>query len=404
MNLKVMFVVGARPNFMKVAPLMAEMRQRPEFEPMLVHTGQHYDKRMSALFFTDLELPEPDIYLGVGSASHGVQTGRIMIEFEAVVLAEKPDLVVVVGDVNTALACGLVAAKQGVKLAHVEAGLRSFDRSMPEEINRILTDQLSDFLFVTESSGVENLLNEGIDKDKIHFVGNVMIDTLLIHLRKAQTSKVLENLNLRTREFAVLTLHRPGNVDRPEVFLQILQALNEIQKEIPVVFPIHPRSSGRLREFGLLEKIHSMPNLIIIEPLGYLDFLKLLTESRFVLTDSGGIQEETTVLGIPCLTLRENTERPVTVTQGTNVVIGTKPERVLRESMKLLNGAEKGGRIPDLWDGEAAERIVRILSSSFGMNHHQGSKLEPGEVKLHESWNDGGRVRLRCEDNVIVAE
>ena len=284
-----------------------------------------------------------------------------MIEFEAVLMKEKPHLVVVVGDVNSTIACGLVAVKQGAKLAHVEAGLRSIDRTMPEEIKRILADQISDYLFVTEKSGEENLLREGIAREKIHFVGNVMIDTLLSHLERAQQSKILNDLELISREYVVLTLHRPGNVDNQQQFLEILKALDEVQKRISIVFPIHPRSRERLKQFGLDKILMEMPRVLVTEPLGYLDFLKLMSETRFVLTDSGGIQEETTVLGIPCLTLRENTERPVTVTQGSNLVIGSKAEPIFAESMKILNGNAPKSRRPDLWDGKAAERIVTVL-------------------------------------------
>jgi UDP-N-acetylglucosamine 2-epimerase (non-hydrolysing) len=365
MKIKVVNVVGARPNFMKIAPLMAAMDQHPEFEVTLLHTGQHYDQAMSKFFFDDLGIPKPDIYLGVGSGNHGAQTGKIMIEFEQVVLKASPDLVVVVGDVNSTIACGLVAVKQGVKLAHVEAGLRSFDRTMPEELNRVLTDQISDFLFVTEKSGEENLLREGIENEKIHFVGNVMIDTLLEHLKRAQGSRILQQLQLKSKEYVALTLHRPSNVDSPQQFLAILKALGEIQKHIKIAFPIHPRSLKRLNQFGLQTRLNDMPNLLITEPLGYLDFLKLMSEAKFVLSDSGGIQEETTVLGVPCLTLRENTERPVTVTQGTNLVIGSTCERIVSESLKILDGEIKKGRRPDLWDGKAAERIVAVLLESF---------------------------------------
>lgn len=368
MKYKIMNIVGARPNFMKIAPLMSEMQKHSEIEARLIHTGQHYDRKMSKLFFEDLRLPEPHVYLGVGSANHGTQTGRIMTAFEEVLLQDKPNLVIVVGDVNSTIACGLVAVKQGVKLAHVEAGLRSFDRSMPEEINRLLTDQISDFLFITEKSGEENLLKEGIAGEKIHFVGNVMIDSLVSHLEKAQESQILEQLRLAPGEFVALTLHRPSNVDSEQTFLEILLALETVQKHLPIVFPIHPRSRERLNHFGLDEKIKRMPNLKIIEPLGYLDFLKLMSEAKFVLTDSGGIQEETTVLNIPCLTLRENTERPVTVTQGSNLVIGCMAERIIRESLKIIKGEAKNGKRPELWDGKAAQRIVDIILNQTGQN------------------------------------
>ncbi len=363
MTQKVLNVVGARPNFMKIAPLMAEFARHPEFEAQLLHTGQHYDAAMSKLFFEELGIPKPEIDLGVGSSSHAIQTGRIMIEFEQVLLDSKPDLVVVVGDVNSTVACSLVAVKLGIKVAHVEAGLRSFDRTMPEEINRILTDQISDYLFVTEGSGETNLLREGIAKEKIHFVGNVMIDTLLQHLEKARESAVLQDLKLTPKNYVALTLHRPANVDSATQFSAILDALEQVQKEIALVFPMHPRSLDRLQAFGLRKRMQALSNLIVTEPLGYLDFLQLLAEARFVLTDSGGVQEETTVLGVPCLTLRESTERPVTVTDGTNLVIGTEPARIVEESKKILAGNVKRGRQPALWDGGAAGRIVNILST-----------------------------------------
>ncbi len=365
MKIKVINVVGARPNFMKIAPIISEMNKRPEFELKLLHTGQHYDDEMSKYFFEDLRIPKPDIYLGVGSGNHGEQTGKIMIEFEEVLLAEKPDLVLVVGDVNSTIACGLVAVKQGVKFAHVEAGLRSFDRTMPEEINRLLTDQIADFLFITEKSAEGNLLKEGISREKVHFVGNVMIDSLLGNLERARNSKILSDLNLQSQEFALLTLHRPSNVDTKANFLQILNALEEIQKEVVLVFPIHPRSRKRLNEFGLNKHLKKMPNFLVQAPLGYLDFVKLMSESKFVLTDSGGVQEETTILGIPCLTLRENTERPVTVSQGTNEVIGINAKRLVAASRKILRGSFKKGKRPDLWDGKAAKRIVEVIIKSF---------------------------------------
>lgn len=361
MPLKILNVVGARPNFMKIAPLMEAFEDYPNVEASLLHTGQHYDAAMSHLFFEELGLPKPDVYLGVGSAPHGAQTGQIMIEFERVVQDNPPDVVVVVGDVNSTIACGLVAVKLGIKLAHVEAGLRSFDRSMPEEINRILTDQISDFLFVTEESGRENLLREGIDPEKIHFVGNVMIDTLLKHLRRAQETRILERLNLEPHGYAVLTLHRPSNVDSRSQLLEILDALHEIQQHLPIVFPVHPRTRERINAFDLTPRLEQMSGLLLTEPLGYLDFLKLMAEARFVLTDSGGIQEETTVLDVPCLTLRENTERPVTVSQGTNVVVGLRADRIVSESLSILDNRGKTGRLPDLWDGGAAERIARVL-------------------------------------------
>ncbi len=362
--LRVVNVVGARPNFMKIAPIVEAMQARHDMESILVHTGQHYDHVMSDLFFNQLGLPKPDIYLGVGSGSHGEQTGKIMIEFEQVLKDVKPDLVLVVGDVNSTIACGLVAVKMSIQLAHVEAGLRSFDRTMPEEINRVLTDQISDYLFITERSAFENLRNEGIAEDKIHFVGNVMIDTLLRHRKRAADSPVLNHLGLEPRKFILVTLHRPANVDDPEILEKLLQVLGTLSRDMPVVFPVHPRTRKQVQQFGFENMLRQFPNVRLIEPLGYLDFLKCMDNARFVLTDSGGIQEETTVLGVPCITARENTERPVTVTQGTNVVVGRNPERILQEARKILEGNWKTGQIPELWDGKAAERIVQILAAA----------------------------------------
>lgn len=359
--MKIINVVGARPNFMKIAPIMDEMKKHSRIEPILVHTGQHYDREMSKLFFDDLKLPKPDIYLGVGSGSHAVQTAKIMVEFEKIVIKEKPDLVVVVGDVNSTIACALTAVKLFIPVAHVEAGLRSFDRDMPEEINRILTDAISDYLFTTCCDANNNLLKEGIPKEKIHFVGNVMIDTLLKQIDKASDSDILDKLNLKSKNYTVLTLHRPSNVDDKETFVRILDAFEEIQKKIKIILPIHPRTKKRIEEFGLSHKIKNMVNFKIIEALGYLDFLKLMSDSKFVLTDSGGIQEETTILKIPCITLRETTERPITVTKGTNIIVGSNKEKIIKESLKIIEGREKEGKVPELWDGKAAERIVNIL-------------------------------------------
>ncbi len=360
--MRILNVVGARPNFMKIAPIHREMQRRnSSFESLLVHTGQHYDERMSKLFFEDLELPEPDIYLGVGSGSHAEQTARIMLAFEKVCLETKPDLVLVVGDVNSTAACSLVASKLWIPVAHVEAGLRSFDRKMPEEINRLITDALSDFLFTTEKSGTDNLLREGISASKIHFVGNVMIDSLVYYLEKARRSEILPQLGVEAGKYALVTLHRPRNVDVKENFLRILQAFEKIQREIPIVFPIHPRTQKNIADFGLEEKVRSLENLHLIPPVGYLDFLNLEMNCKFVMTDSGGIQEETTYLGIPCLTLRENTERPVTATMGTNEIVGTDTEKIVAFSQKILQGEWKKGRRPPLWDGKTAVRIVNIL-------------------------------------------
>ena len=370
--MKIINVVGARPNFMKIAPIIEEMKKHQEIESMLVHTGQHYDDEMSQFFFTDLGLPKPDINLGVGSGPHGEQTGRVMIRFEKVVLAERPDWVLVVGDVNSTLACALVASKLHIKVAHVEAGLRSFDRHMPEEINRVLTDQIADLLFTTEREANKNLLREGVAKEKLHFVGNVMIDTLLRHKDRALALNVLEKYSLEPereqnrRSYALLTLHRPSNVDMPEVLSGILDALAEIQARLPIIFPAHPRTMKQIQEFGFAERLTAMPNLLVTEPLGYLEFLNLMANSRLVLTDSGGIQEETTILNVPCLTLRKNTERPVTVRQGTNIVVGHDPQRIVAEALVALDGESKAGCVPELWDGHAAERIVKHLLKGEG--------------------------------------
>jgi len=365
-DLKIINVVGARPNFMKIAPIFEVMKRTPGVDPYIVHTGQHYDAVMSELFFNNLGLPEPDRYLGVGSGSHGEQTGKIMIGFESIVRDLDPDIVLVVGDVNSTIACGLVAVKLGVKLVHVEAGLRSFDRTMPEEVNRVLTDQISDYLFTTERSALDNLVREGIDPKRVHFVGNVMIDSLLNHRAKAAQQTVLADLGLEPRGFALATLHRPANVDDPAVFADLLEVLGEISRRLPVLFPMHPRSRARLAEFGLEARAAEFPALRFSEPLGYLDFLRCMDNAAFVLTDSGGIQEETTVLGVPCITARDNTERPVTTTKGTNVVAGRDPARLLAEAGKILDGPAPAGELPDLWDGHAAERIVRVLLDEVG--------------------------------------
>lgn len=358
--LNILCVCGARPNFMKIAPLMAEMGRRPGIQAQLVHTGQHYDEKMSRSFFGDLGIPEPDVNLEVGSGSQAVQTAEVMKRFEPVCLERRPDWVVVVGDVNSTIACALVAAKLEIKVAHVEAGLRSFDRTMPEEINRVLTDAISDLLLVSEPSGMDNLRKEGIDEQKIHLVGNVMIDTLLQNRKRADESTILNDLGLRPRNFAVLTLHRPSNVDHPETFTQILTALERIARDMPIIFPVHPRSRKNITAMGLDTRLSHTINIRLIEPLGYLDFLKLTADSGLVLTDSGGIQEETTILGVPCLTLRENTERPVTISQGTNRLAGSSTAGIL-QAYESVRKNPLAGKKPDLWDGQAARRIVDIL-------------------------------------------
>jgi UDP-N-acetylglucosamine 2-epimerase (non-hydrolysing) len=401
--MKILIVIGARPNFMKAAPIISAIKRHnakicatpadgrlglPEaIEHVLVHTGQHYGDLMSGTFFRDLDLPLPDVHLGVGSGSHAVQTAEIMKKFEQVVMTEKPDVVIVVGDVNSTIACTLVTAKVSFDsvggrplIAHVEAGLRSFDRAMAEEINRILTDHLSDLLFVTEASGLQNLCQEGIAADKIHFVGNTMIDSLLSLKDKAEGSNILEELGLRTdpnrslHRYALLTLHRPSNVDHRDTFLSILAGLNDLATDCPIIFPVHPRTQQRIMELGgeslslatpgtngnELRSPNGRQGIIFTEPLGYLDFLCLMKHAALVVTDSGGIQEETTCLGIPCVTVRENTERPVTVEIGTNTLAGTNSDSIRNAICRQLT-RKSGGAVPEKWDGQAARRIVEVL-------------------------------------------
>lgn len=334
-----------------------------ELPPRLIHTGQHYDHKMSQLFFDQLQMPRPDLYLGVGSGSHATQTAKIMIGLEEEFEKNRPDLVVVFGDINSTLAASVVAAKMCLKLAHVESGLRSFDNAMPEEINRIVTDRLSDILFVTEESGMENLLNEAVSKDKIHFVGNIMIDSLVKNLQLAKETKIHEELSIEPGKYAVLTLHRPANVDNIDRLNILLKAIKEISKNIPVVFPCHPRTKKMLPMIDD-QTILSDNNIKILDPLGYLDFLNLQSQARLVLTDSGGIQEETTYLKIPCITLRENTERPITIDVGTNVLVGVEYDRIVEAAQNLFDGKHPKGTIPELWDGHTAERIVEILKKS----------------------------------------
>jgi UDP-N-acetylglucosamine 2-epimerase (non-hydrolysing) len=359
--MKIICVAGARPNFMKIAPLMSVFETESSIDAILVHTGQHYDEKMSDLFFRQLEIPEPDINLGCGGGTHAQQTAAIMTAFEPVVKEHTPDAVLVVGDVNSTIACGMVAVKSGAKLIHVEAGLRSNDRSMPEEINRILTDSISDLLFCTEKSGVENLRREGIADEKIHLVGNVMIDTLLKNRRKAESTSVLEDMDLHPREYAVVTLHRPANVDDPGALAGLVDVLDAVQSDMPVIFPIHPRTLAHLADHGLKARVDAMPNLRLTDPLGYMEFLKLLDHARIVLTDSGGIQEETTILNVPCLTLRENTERPITCEIGSNHLVGTKPSNIISAYKKVMSDGNKDSQIPPLWDGRAAERIMKVI-------------------------------------------
>ena len=364
--LKVINVVGARPNFMKVAPIVEAMKRREQqFTPLIVHTGQHYDSLMSDAFFRDLDMPQPDVHLEVGSGSHAAQTAAVMERFEPVLLEQQPDWVLVVGDVNSTLACALVCAKLGVKVGHVEAGLRSRDRTMPEEINRLLTDQISDLLFTPSQDAAENLLAEGVAAVRIRFVGNVMIDSLFKQLTRAKQSAIRQDLAIADQDYAVLTLHRPANVDNPDTLERIINALEEISERLPIVFPVHPRTRKTIAEFGFGERIEKAKGLRLIEPLGYLDFLGLYSRARLVLTDSGGLQEETTVLGIPCLTLRENTERPITVEMGTNTIVGTDPEKITTAAFAALNGSLTTNRhVPPLWDGNTADRILDALQEN----------------------------------------
>jgi len=366
--MKIVNVVGARPNFMKIAPLIKAMQKYPQIQPLLVHTGQHYDATMAGRFFEDLDIPPPDVSLGVGSGSHAIQTAEIMKRLEPVLEREHPDLVLVVGDVNSTMAAALTATKLKIKVAHVEAGLRSFDRSMPEEINRVLTDAVSDFLFVTEESGESNLLREGVDRKKIFLVGNVMIDSLEASRRIWSRSRFLETLHLEKAQYGIVTLHRPSNVDDIRTLEGLIGALCEVAQRCPLVFPVHPRTIGALKS---LERYHTClhfeegptpaKGIHCMNPVGYLDFMALVASARIVLTDSGGLEEETTVLGIPCLTLRENTERPITVSHGTNRVIGSSPSRVQAEAAKVLDTPLYPPVPPPLWDGHSAERVVSIL-------------------------------------------
>ncbi len=359
--MKIHAVVGARPNLMKMAPLMEAMTSRAGLEPVLIHTGQHYDERMSDLFFRQLGIPEPDHYLDVRSGRQAEQTARAMIRLEELAVSSPPDLVLVVGDVNSTLAAALVGSKLGIPVAHVEAGLRSWDRSMPEEVNRVLTDAISDLLFTTERTARENLLREGIADERIHFVGNVMIDTLERHLPRARELDSPGAAGLERDGYALLTLHRPANVDDPSVLEPLLAAVLDATDGMPVVFPAHPRTRQRLEEFGLLERVRGSGRVRLLEPLGYLEFLGLMDGAGVVLTDSGGIQEETTILGVSCVTLRENTERPATVTHGTNRIAGVAPDAVMSAIAHARATGRDTSRRPELWDGRAAGRIADIL-------------------------------------------
>ncbi len=366
--MNIIHVVGARPNFMKAAPVLAALGRRAGIAQALIHTGQHYDQNMSDIFFAELGLPQPDVNLGVGSGSHTMQTAQIMLRFEEVVLTQRPDLVLVYGDVNSTVATALVCARLGIRVGHVEAGLRSFDRTMPEEINRLITDQIADLLFTPSADGDENLLREGIAPAKIHMVGNVMIDTLVRLLPQAEArwptlQQTLLTGALANKHFGVVTLHRPSNVDELAQLGQIIEALEHIAHSIPLLFPVHPRTRQRLHD---QHRPLTHPDLHLIAPLGYLDFLALQRHATLVITDSGGIQEETTYLGVPCLTLRENTERPVTITMGSNILVGRNPERLLDETARILDGGSPTVQRPPLWDGQAGERIAEVISASVG--------------------------------------
>lgn len=363
--MKILHVVGARPNFMKVAPIIRALEKKDKIQQILVHTGQHYDLNMSDIFFQQLGIPAPDINLEVGSGSHAVQTAQIMMRFEEVILKEKPDLVLVYGDINSTMAAALVCAKLGVKVGHVEAGLRSFDRTMPEEINRLLTDQIANLLFTPSVDGDENLLREGIPQEKIHLVGNVMIDTLVRLLPAAEAfwPKLSSELNVAERQYGLVTLHRPSNVDNLLVLSNILSVLGEISINLPIIFPIHPRTRARISEVGIKTKIND--RLQLTDPIGYLNFLCLQQQAKLVITDSGGIQEETTALGVPCLTVRENTERPVTMTLGTNTLVGQDMGLLKSEVERILEGSAKKGAIPPLWDGMASGRIAGIILNQY---------------------------------------
>lgn len=367
--LKILNVVGARPNLPKIAPLLREMQRHPEIEATLVHTGQHYDEELSKIFFRQMGIRTPDVNLEVGSGSHALQTAEILKRVEPVLIARKPDVVVVVGDVNSTIAVSLAAVKLGIPVAHVEAGLRSFDRNMPEEINRVLTDAIADYLFVTEEDAIGHLLREGRPRESIFMVGNVMIDSLLHFLPLAQQSRIGDELGLKNgvgwQRFGVLTLHRPSNVDSLEKLGQLLTTIGTLAGELPVIFPVHPRTHQRLIQADL--RLH--PQLRVIPPVGYLDFLCLLSRATLVLTDSGGIQEETTALGVPCLTLRENTERPVTIAEGTNLLVGTDQAKIREAARNILAGRGKTGRRPALWDGQTSTRIVEILLREVPRGH-----------------------------------
>jgi UDP-N-acetylglucosamine 2-epimerase (non-hydrolysing) len=364
-TIKIISVVGTRPNFMKIAPIIHEIEKHPDIEHILVHTGQHYDSKMSGNFFKDLGIPEPDFNLNIGSDTQSKQVAKIMIAFEGVCDEVKPDGLIVVGDVNSTMAATLVAAKKGITSFHVEAGIRSRDREMPEEINRLVTDAICDYLLPPSTDAMQNLIKEGHDPSHIELVGNIMIDTLQKNQPQIQNSKILEALNLEPKNYAVLTLHRPSNVDHKETFKAILEAIAFTQEYLPVLYPIHPRSKKMLEQFGLMDYVNSLPQLYLVDALGYNDFGKLVSKAKMVLTDSGGIQEETTVYKVPCITIRENTERPITIWEGTNELAGKSKDKIINLVGKVLNGQWKDSKIPQLWDGKTASRIVSLVKQKL---------------------------------------
>ncbi|HKO21195.1 MAG TPA: UDP-N-acetylglucosamine 2-epimerase (non-hydrolyzing) [Candidatus Eisenbacteria bacterium] len=368
--IEIVCVVGARPNFMKMAPILDALRAYPDIKPYLVHTGQHYDEEMSRVFFVELGLPRPDKDLEVGSDSHGRQTGKIMMAFDSLLDGRSTRMVVVVGDVNSTVACSLVAVKRGILVAHVEAGLRSRDRTMPEEINRLVTDAISDILLVTSPDGIDNLRAEGVPASKIHLVGNPMIDSIVRHRDAARARNVPQRFGLAPRRYGLVTLHRPSNVDDPDTLAGILESLQALARRVPILFPVHPRTRERIRSLGF----QPGPGLALHEPLGYLDFLGLMDQATFVLTDSGGIQEETAALGVPCLTLRANTERPITLTEGTNRLLGTDPRAIVPAATALLDGDAPAPRCPALWDGHAGQRIAKVLADHVEGGAPAGSR------------------------------
>lgn len=371
--MKVINVVGARPNFMKVAPLHSAFKKYSYITSKIVHTGQHYDERMSKVFFKQLGMPKPDYYLGVGSGSHAEVTAKVMVEFEKILLIEKPDLVIVVGDVNSTLACAIAAKKLNIKLAHVEAGLRSGDKKMPEEQNRILTDSIADYLFVTEQSGMVHLAREGIMSERVFFVGNVMIDSLINFRDKAQKVTLLEDLQIASKTFVLMTMHRPTNVDHVDKLKVMLSVIRAVGKTNKIIFPLHPRTKKQLINFGLYESFLAIPHLLVLEPQGYLEFIHLMENSLLIITDSGGIQEESTYLKVPCLTVRDSTERPITITLGSNILIPElKVNRILNTYLKTVERKEQNSIIPPFWDGQAANRIAKTIDNFFRKKSNSG--------------------------------